>query len=611
MTHPFPHLTSPAAIGKMQLKNRMVMSPMTTAYCHDDQSPTERLIRYFEERAKGGVGLITMELITVDEEHRYMHRSMTLADDKYIDRHREITDRIHQYGAKVQPQISHTGPESVAPLFDGAQPVGPSVAVAPVWGWHSRELDINELPAIAIQYGEAARRAREAGYDGIELHAAHCYNLLASFLSPLRNKRKDEYSAFKADTRSRLIQEVLGEIKSRAGHDFPVTLSISGYERAPGGRAIDDTQRLAPEFVAAGVDCFRVSGGISDSLVTMMVGRSEYGDAHNASQAEAIKRVVDVPVMLVGRLHDPEVAERVLADGQADLVAMARPLLADPYLPRKVIDGQVGRIRRCISCEHCIDSMQTQDNLSCAVNPYSGREFERELKLTGAGRKIVVIGAGTAGLEAARQAATAGHRVTLVEQQRALGGSLTLASTVHSDNERFLKWLLAEIKRLPVTIKTGTRADVECIREFKPDHVIVATGARVEVPAIPGIGAQGVLTGAMLRQLLLGSGDELSRLSGWQRSLLAVMTPLMQRLINPSRLRALSRLWMPLGTKVVIVGADLVAVELAEFLAHRKRKVYLLDSGRRLAGEVGKKRRNEHMDRLDRLGVIVNTGVTI
>ena len=373
---------------------------MTTAYCNDDQTPSERLIRYFEERAKGGVSLITLELTTVNETHRYMHRSMTLGHDKYIDHHRRITDAIHQHDCKVQPQISHTGPESVAPMFNGPQTMGPSVNVAPVWGWPSRELTIDELPAIAIEYGEAVRRAREAGYDGIELHAAHCYNLLASFLSPLRNKRTDEYSAFKAETRSRFILEVLHQIKSRAGEDFPVTLSISGFERFPGGRAIDDTQRLAPELVAGGVDCFRVSGGISDSLVTMMVGGSEQGDAVNIAQAEAIKNVVNVPVMVVGRIHTPELGERILADGQADLIAMARPLLADSQFAKKVIDGQHRRIRLCISCESCIDSMQTIDNLRCAINPLSGREAE--LTFDSKRKKVVIIGGGTGGLEAAR-----------------------------------------------------------------------------------------------------------------------------------------------------------------------------------------------------------------
>ena len=607
----FPRLSSPYSIGTMQLKNRMVMSPMTTAYCNEDQTPSERLIRYFEERAKGGVGLITMELITVDEVHRYMHRSMTLGHDKYIDAHRRITDRIHQHGAKVQPQLSHTGPESVAPMFGGPQAVGPSVSVAPVWGWASRPLDISELPEIARQYGEGARRAREAGYDGIELHAAHCYNLLGSFLSPLRNKRTDEYSAFKVETRTRLINEVLGEIKSRAGQDFPVTLSISGYERMPGGRAIDDTQRLAPELVAAGVDCFRVSGGISDALVTMMVGRSEYGDAHNIAQAAALKHVVDVPVMLVGRIHDPELAEQILADGQADLIAMARPLLADPYLPQKVLAGRPERIRRCISCENCIDSMQTSDNLGCAVNPFSGRESELVIKQ--GNKKVIIVGGGTGGLEAARLAAEAGHRVVLFERQRRLGGSLVLASTVHADNERFLNWLLAEVKRLPVDVRIGAAATVERVQAERPDAVIVSTGAVVTTPAIVGIERASVITGALLRQIVAGElqPDEAWRLPGWQQMLVRQCMPFVQRVMTPGLLRSASRCWMPIGKEVVIIGADLVAVELAEFLAERGRKVHLVDTANKIIPEVGKKRRHEHMDRLDHLHITVNTAVSI
>jgi 2,4-dienoyl-CoA reductase (NADPH2) len=595
----------------MQLRNRMVMSPMTTAYCNDEQTPSERLIRHFEERAKGGVGLITTELITVDETHRYLHRSMTLGDDKYIDAHRELTDRIHAHGAKVQPQLSHTGPESVAPMFDGPQPVGPSVAVAPVWGWASRELDVSELPEICRQYGEAARRARAAGYDGIELHAAHCYNLLGSFLSPQRNKRTDDYAAFRADTRTRLISEVMAEIQSRAGDDFPVTLSISGYERVPGGRSLDDSQRLAPEFVAAGIACFRVSGGISDALVTMMVGRSEYGDAHNIAQAEAIKNVVDVPVMLVGRIHDPEIAEQLLARGQADLVAMARPLLADPCLPQKVMRGRPERIRRCISCENCIDSMQMSDNLGCAVNPFSGREGE--LNIPPGNRKIVIVGGGAAGMEAARLATEAGHRVVLYEAQARLGGSLTLASTVHPDNERFLNWLQVELGRLPIDIRTGTRATPALIREEQPDTVIVATGAGVATPGIQGLESAGVITGAQLRRVLAGSADsrDLDWLPGWQQTLAGRVLPLFRRWFTPALLRRASRLWMPLGKEVVIVGADLVAVELAEFLADRGRRVHLLAGEKKLTPEVGKKRRHEHMDRLDQLRVTVNTAVDI
>jgi len=465
--------------------------------------------------------------------------------------------------------------------------------VAPVWGWHSRELGEDELPDIAIQYGEAARRAREAGYDGIELHAAHCYNLLGSFLSPLRNKRTDDYSAFRLETRTRFIVEVLEQIKARAGQGFPVTLSISGYERSPGGRGLDDTQAIAPLLVDAGVACFRVSGGISDALVTQMVSRSEAGAGMNAANAESIRNVVDVPVMAVGRIHDPLIAEAIISNGQADLVAMARPLLADPELPNKVASGRYLQIRRCISCESCIDSMQTYDDLRCALNPMSGRESEFQVKKTSSPKHVVIVGGGTAGLEAARQAAELGYRVTLLEKQRRLGGSLVLASTVHSDNEHFLDFLKAEMKRLPISIELGVNVTAARLRELNADAVIVATGARVLTPEIPGHNLPHVLTGAQLR-------DQLEALPPW-----------LHRFIIPRLMRTASRLWMPLGKKVLIIGADLAAVELAEFIAHRGRRVHLLESGTKIIPEVGKKRRAEHMDRLDTLHITLNTRVEI
>jgi 2,4-dienoyl-CoA reductase (NADPH2) len=589
----FPHLLSPIRIGAMQLKNRMVMSPMTTAYCNADQTPSDRLIGHFEARAFGGVGLITLELVTIATDHPYMHRSMTLGADNFIDAHRPLVDAIHQHGAKVQPQLSHTGPESVAPMFGGPQPVGPSVAVAPVWGWHSRELAREELPDIAIQYGEAARRARAAGYDGIELHAAHCYNLLGSFLSPLRNKRTDDYSAFRLETRTRFLVEVLEQIKARAGRDFPVTLSISGYERTPGGRGLEDTQAIAPILVDAGVDCFRVSGGISDSLVTQMVSRSDVGDAMNAANAESIRNVVNVPVIAVGRIHTPEIAEAIIAKGQADLVAMARPLLADPEFPNKVATGRHRRIRRCISCENCIDTMQSHDDLRCALNPHSGRETQFIIRRAIKPQRVVIIGSGPAGMEAARQAAERGHNVTLLEKQHRLGGSLVLASTVHSDNEYFLDFLKAEMKRLPITVRLGVEASASSIAALAPDAVIVATGAKVITPDIPGSNLPHVQSGTRMRAAL-------ESLPHW-----------LQPLVIPGLLRTASKAWMPLGKRVVIIGADLVAVELAEFIAHRGRRVHLLESGNKIAPEVGKKRRGEHMDRLDALRVTLNTRVEI
>jgi 2,4-dienoyl-CoA reductase-like NADH-dependent reductase (Old Yellow Enzyme family)/thioredoxin reductase len=608
----FKQLSSPISIGTMWLKNRMVMAPMVTGYCDEEQMPSEKLLRYYEERAKGGVGLITMELMTIDETHRYMHRSLSFGSDRYIDAHRRVTDTIHQHGCKIQPQLSHAGPESVAPLFGKVQPVGPSVIVSPVWGWPCRVLGIEELPEIIRQYGRAALRAREAGYDGVELHAAHCDNLLGSFLSPLRNKRTDEYSGFKLHTRLRLIKEVLHEIKSQAGNDFPVTLCISGYERFPGGRPIDDTQKIAPQLVAAGVDCFRVSGGISDSLVTMMVNRSEHGDALNAAQAEAIKLVVDVPVMTVGRVHSPEIAERIIASGQADLVVMGRPLLADPMFAKKVIGGNAKAIRGCISCESCVDFMQVDDKLSCAINPEVGREFELPFK-SSSSKKVLVVGAGAAGLEAARLAASAGHRVSLYESQARLGGSLVMASAVHKDNERYLKWLLEQIKRLPIDVHTGRKITAPKIIGCKPDAVIIATGAVLLTPDIPGVEQPHVITGALLRQIASVAVDQKQgfRLPAWTKFLINHLGPHLQRYFSINFFRNFTHYWMPLGRRVVIIGADLAAVEVAEFLAERGRKVHLLTTDTKIAADVGKKRRSEHMDRLDKLNVTVNTSINI
>lgn len=607
----YTHLMSPLKIGSMSLKNRLVMSPMTTSYGNDDHTASDRLIAYLETRARGGVGLITVELTTVDINHGYMLRSMTLGEDQYIDHHRRITDAIHQHDAKCQLQISHTGPESISPLSGATAPIGPSVNVAPVWGWASRPVTVEELPGIAIQYGETARRAREAGYDGIELHAAHCYNLLASFLSPFRNKRRDEYAGYSVDGRIKFVVEVLQEIKQRAGEDFPVTLSVSGYERTPGGRGIDDTAVLAPKLVAAGVDCFRVSGGISDSLVSQIVPRTEHGDALNASQAEAIKNVVDVPVMVIGRIHDPDLAESILAKGQADLIAMGRPFLADPELPNKIRSGAVADIRRCISCENCIDSMEQLDNLRCAVNPSAGREAELQLASTGPSKKVIVIGGGAGGMEAARLADLKGHRVVLFEQQQRLGGSLTLASTVHADNEKFLNFLRDQLKKSKVDIRLGCRVDAQMMARENPDAVIVATGAKVVTQHIPGDDKAHVLTGALMRQIL--SGDvtqaEAFRLPSWLLTVIEKAAPVYQRIMSPGLIRQLSKLYIPIGKEVAILGADLAATELAEFLAHRGRRVHLLDEAKRIAPEVGNKRRNEHMDRLDRLGVTVNLRV--
>ncbi|MFL6159228.1 MAG: FAD-dependent oxidoreductase, partial [Marmoricola sp.] len=408
----------------------------------------------------------------------------------------------------------------------------------------------------------AVRRAREAGYDGIELHAAHGYMMLGSFLAPQRNRRTDEYRGDTVEGRLRIVLEALAAIRSEVGEDFPITLRISGFERVAGGRPMYETAQVAPRLVEAGVDAFHVSGGVIDRLVSKMVNGSDDGDGLNTGAAAAVRQVVDVPVIAVGRLHDPDLAEQVLADGRADFVALGRPLLADPELPNKLRTGR--RVRRCISCENCIDSLEQRFSVDCAVNPRTGKEAELSLAPAATPRHVVVVGGGPGGLESARVAAASGHRVTLLEAADELGGAFRWASAVHPDNAPFLEYLRAEIADADVEVRLNTSADADLVASLEPDAVVLATGGRVERST----------EGADPREVIAGT----------------VSAP---------------------GRRVAVLGGDLVGIATAIHLAEHGHVVAVLEAGRELAPEIGWKRKTEEMHRLDRLGVTVHVGVTV
>lgn len=611
----FERLLSPVRIGTMELRNRLVMSPMEHLYATPDGQPSARMAAYYEARAEGGVGLITLGACTVDHRHREVPNSIDFGRDEVIPAHRDLVDRIHLHGTKIQPQIVHPGPDGLAPYLSNTPNLGPSVIPSYLTGVPSRELEASEIPGIVDLYAAAVARVRACGYDGIELHAAHGYMLLGSFLTPERNRRTDDYSGSTVEGRIRLIVEVLAGIRREVGPDFPITLRVSGYERVPGGRDIGDTQHIAPMLVEAGVDAFHVSGGVIDRLTSQMVTGSHYGPAHNVGAAAAVKAVVDVPVIAVGRIHDPWLAERILREGRADLVAMARPLLADPDIIEKTQTGRAGEIRRCISCQSCIDSME-KGRMHCAVNAVSGREEEIALGPKSIRRDVLVVGGGPAGLEAARVAARRGHRVTLHERGARLGGALVMASTVHPENEPLLDFLLADVRRAGVDVRLHSALDAEAVAKLAPDVVIVATGGRIETPEIPGADSAHVLQGPALREALAGRppGGVPGAGSGlplWQRMGLRVFGGRLARHVTPERVRRFTRRWMPLGQRVAIVGGDLAAIELAEFLAERDRRVCVLEFGPEIAPEVGPKRRTEHMERLDRLAVPVHTNVNV
>jgi len=568
----YPHLLGPGRIGSMELRNRLVMSPMETMYGTPDGLPSERTVAYFAARAAGGVGLITVGATGIDHQHPETPGGLHLGTDASVAAHRRLVDAVHEHGAKIQPQIVHAGPDGLGPEMHGVTSLGPSVIGSYLTGRPSEEITAAQFGAVLDLYKAAVRRAREAGYDGIELHAAHGYMLLGSFLAPQRNRRTDDYRGDTVQGRLRAVLEALAAIRSEVGDDFPVTLRISGFERVAGGRPMYETAQVAPSLVAAGVDAFHVSGGVIDRLVSKMVNGSDDGDGLNVGAAAAVKQVVDVPVIAVGRLHDPALAEAVLADGRADFVAMGRPLLADPDLPNKLRSG--GRVRRCISCENCIDSLEQRFSVDCAVNPRTGKELELTLGATRERRHVVVIGGGPGGMEAARVAAAAGHRVTLVEGEPEVGGAFRWASAAHPDNAPFLEFLSAEVADSDVDLRLGFRADPDDVVALAPDAVVIATGGRVEAVQIPGAELPHVFDGTALRHLIGGDGA------------------------RP-------------GRRVTIVGGDLVAVAAAVFLAEHDHLVTLLATGPELAPEIGWKRKTEEMNRLDRLGVTVHVGALV
>ncbi len=472
----YPHLFSPIKIGETTVKNRIFMPPISTNLA-DKGYITDELIQHYTERAKGGVGLIITEVTTVEPVYTYLPGDISICDDSYIEGWKKLTDSVHQYGTKILPQLFHPAymafPIPGTPRLIAPSNVGPSYAKeAP------RAVTVEELKVIIRQFGEAAGRVKQAGGDGVEIHAAHAHGLLGGFLSPLFNKRTDEYGG-DLDGRLRLTLEVVREVRKVCGKDFIIDVRISGDEYTDGGQNLNDAVYVAKQLEKAGVDFLHVSGG-----TTIMRGSSIPAPGtpmgSHVKTAEEIKKYVTIPVATVGRITEPWIAEELIANGRADICMIGRANLCDPNFATKAEHGQIDSIRPCIGCLRCLNGIMFGKRVACTVNPSLELENEENIKEAETKKNVLVIGGGPAGMEAAYVAKKRGHNVVLCEKDENLGGLVRLAAVpiAKQDLTKMIKYMAGKLEQANVDVRLNCTVTEEMLKtEFKDYEVIAGTGA--------------------------------------------------------------------------------------------------------------------------------------
>ncbi len=567
----FSRLFEPINIGGMPIKNRIVMPPIGTNYAEDGGAIGQRAVDYYEARARGGVGLIIVEGSAPSMQSTMPHQA-SLGDDKLIPGWRKLTAAIHKYDARVAIQIMHSTMEH----RDGKiVQVAPSPVVVPARftgrpGSPPVELTGEEIGERVVWFASAARRAREAGFDGVEVHGAHQY-LVAAFLSSATNRRQDRYGG-PIKNKARFVVEILQSIRQEAGPDFPVWVRLNGREwGVEDGITIEETREVIPLLVEAGAQAIHVSGYGAGRFITT----APIADTPGAlvPLAEEVKKVTDVPVIGVGRL-DFELGEEFLEAGKADLIAIGRRLMTEPCLTRKMSEGRFDEVRPCIGCMECIERLlfaQWGEGVICVVNPMLGRENECRIEPAAEAKNVVVVGGGPAGLQAAIVAAHRGHRVTLFERELKLGGRLNIAARppFKGDILPWIDYLTRETARAGVAVRLSTAADPETVVATNPDAVVIATGSIPAMPDIPGTDRPLVV---MAEDVLSGKAET--------------------------------------GQEVVIIGGGMVGCETGHYLAAQGNTVTILELLPRMANDMFYMTRRRLMDALRSHGVTMLTGVT-
>jgi 2,4-dienoyl-CoA reductase (NADPH2) len=612
----FQKLLEPSSIGKVKTRNRIIKTAAGTSFWSPgERRITDMALAYYEAVARGGAGLIMMESPIVEypfDEPGDVR--MRIDDDRFIPQLKELTDVIHKHGCPTFVQFYHRGPWNQP--YAQHRPRYAASAVRPPESEFDfpaegipRELTVKEIAELVDFFAGFSERAKKAGFDGVELNAGGDH-LFSTFLSRRSNKRNDQYGFQNMTNRSRFLVEMIRAIKSKCGQDYPVSILFNAVEGGAGdlGMTFAEARELAPILEKAGTDALHVRshwfghhlGSYNQDnlfypepfvpLESFPKGPdwSHRGKGVNVPGASEVKKVVNIPVITVSGI-DPLLGEELLEKGKVDFIGMCRPLFADPELPNKLTSGRFYDIAPCTRCSTC----QKMNGLpkECRVNAALGTTHY-QIDKAATTKKVLVVGGGPAGMEAARVAALRGHEVMLVEKQHRLGGALPVAALVKGLEIENLPSLMAylerQIRRLGVRIITGKEFSPSIIDEFRPHAVILAAGGLPSVPRIKGIGSPNVVKSADLHHTL--------------KNLL--------RYFSPGTLRWMTKFWMPVGKRVVVIGGKIAACQLAEFLVKRGRKVTIVDEEGAIGEGLVPERKNRLLYWFGKKGVTILTGVT-
>ena len=562
-------------IGNVEIKNRLVMTPMGTNLAELDGTVGPAMLAYFEARAKGGCGLIMPEICKVNEKTGVgMFRQIAATSDRHIPGLAKLASTVHKYGTKIFIQLHHPGREGMSSLIGGQPVVSASDVMCKVSLQETRPMTLDEIHELVGQFGDAALRCKKAGIDGIELHCAHGY-LLQQFLSPYTNKRTDEYGG-SFENRMRIVLEIIEDIRKKCGPDFPLGCRVSVDEFLSNIGVtedyihVEDGVKICMTLEAAGVDFIDVSCALYETGLCAIEPIS-FPQGWRKPFIKAVKDHVNVPVIAVSSIREPEVAEAFVEEGVVDFVGFGRTWLADPEWGRKVQEGRVGELKKCINCLRCFETLMGLNAqglpFECAVNPLTCNEYRYgDLEPDTAGHKAVVVGGGPGGMMAAETLAKRGVKVTLIDRQESLGGTVNLAKLppLKERMEWIADYYRDSFARLGVDVQLGKEATADDIAALEPDAVVLATGSKAIFPkSLPGIEGDNVYT---IEEVLTGKKD-----------------------IS--------------GKSVAMIGAGLTGLEAGEFLGAKGCKVTFVDMLKQAGTNAYKNNVLDIMSRLNKMDI--------